>query len=51
VAIWLLSSQIDPLTTLGSLVGIAIVLSIYEGRVAPIIDDALRPIQWWMSRR
>ena len=51
VAIWLLSSQIDPVTTLGSLVGIAIVLSIYEGRVAPIIDDALRPIQWWMSRR
>ena len=51
VAIWLISSQIDPVTTLGSLVGIAIVLSLYEGRVAPIIDDALRPIQWWMSRR
>ena len=51
VTIFLLSSRIDPVTTLGSLVGIAIVLSIYEGRVAPIIDDALRPIQWWMSRR
>jgi hypothetical protein len=51
VAIWLLSSQIDPLTTLGSLVGLAIVLSLYEGRVAPIIDDALQPIERWMSRR
>ena len=51
VTIFLLSSRIDPVTTLGSLVGIAVVLSIYEGRVAPIIDDALRPIQWWMSRR
>jgi len=51
VAIWLISSRIDLVTTLGSLVGIAVVLSLYEGRVAPIIDDALRPIQWWMSRR
>jgi hypothetical protein len=51
VAIWLLSSQIDPLTTLGSLVGLAIALSLYEGRVAPIIGDALQPIERWMSRR
>jgi hypothetical protein len=47
----MLSSQIDPLTTLGSLVGLAIVLSLYEGRIAPIIGDVLRPIEWWMSRR
>jgi hypothetical protein len=51
VAIWLLSSQVDPLTTLGSLVGLAIVLSLYEGRVAPIIGVALQPIERWMSRR
>jgi len=51
VGVWLISSQIDLLTALGSLVGLAFVLSLYEGRIAPIIGDALRPIEWWMSRR
>jgi hypothetical protein len=51
VAAWLISSQIDPLTTLGSLILLATVLSAYEGRVAPIIGDALRPIEWWVKQR
>jgi hypothetical protein len=45
VAIWLLSSRIDPLTTFGSLVCLVTILSLYEGRVAPIIGDVLRPIE------
>jgi hypothetical protein len=51
VAAWLISSQIDLLTTLGSLILLATVLSAYEGRVAPIIGDALRPIEWWVKQR
>jgi hypothetical protein len=51
VAAWLISSEIDPLTTLGSLILLATVLSAYEGRVAPIIGDALRPIEWWVKQR
>jgi hypothetical protein len=51
VTLWLFSSRIDPLTTLGSLICLAIVLSLYEGRVAPIIGDVLRPIEKWASRR
>ena len=51
VAIWLLSSRVDPLTTLGSLILLAFVLSLYEGRVAPIVGDVLRPIEKWALRR
>ena len=51
VAALLLSSRIDPLTTLGSLICLAVVLSLYEGRVAPIIGDVLRPIEKWAIRR
>ena len=51
VAAWLIRSQIDLLTTLGSLILLATVLSAYEGRVAPIIGDALRPIEWWVKQR
>jgi len=51
VAIWLLSSRVDPLTTLGSLILLAIVLSLYEGRIAPIVGDVLRPVERLVNRR
>jgi hypothetical protein len=51
VAIWLLSSRVDPLTTLGSLILLGIVLSLYEGRIVPIVGDVLRPVERLVNRR